>query len=109
MHTGETEGASLQRAVRLVLFLSLALAFHSGVLLMLSVFMLQYSSSLTNTVSSAGGRVVESRYLQYEKKTKKVMESFTVAATRNGWRAHGSCSPILEDTIGAFAASRFWA
>lgn len=51
--------------------------------------------------------MVESRYLQYEKKTKKVVESFTLGATRKGWRARGSCSPILEDTIGAFAASRF--
>lgn len=108
MH-GETEGASVQRAVRLVLFLSLARALHCGVLLMLYVFMVQYSSFLTNTGSSAKGRVVESRYLQYEKKTKKVMESVTLGASRNGWRAHGNCSLILEDTIGDFAASRFWA
>lgn len=53
--------------------------------------------------------MVESRYLDYEKKTKKVMESFTLGATMNGWRAHGSCSLILEDTTGTFAASRFWA
>lgn len=53
--------------------------------------------------------MVESRYLQYEKKTKKVVESFTLGATRKGWRARGSCSPILEDTTGAFAASRFGA
>lgn len=53
--------------------------------------------------------MVESIYLQNEKKTKKVMESFTLGATRKGWRARGSCSPIMEDTIGAFLASRFGA
>lgn len=49
---------------------------------------------------------MESRYLQYDKKAKKVifLKSFTPRATvsRRGGRHMGSRSLILEDAFGAF-------
>lgn len=58
--------------------------FHCSVLVMLWVFLVQQSCSVTNDVSPAGGRVVESQYLQYDKKTKKVMKSLTPRTTGSG-------------------------
>lgn len=48
--------------------------------------------------------MVESRYLQYEKKTKKVMKPVTPGATVSGQGGGhmGSHRQILENNLGAF-------
>lgn len=51
---------------------------------MLWVFLVQQSYPMTHDVSPAGGRVVESQYMQYDKKTKKVMKSLTPRTTGSG-------------------------